>query len=963
MADGKFSLDDILSEYSSGGSGKKHDIDLDDILNSYGGSSGNADTGIKAREDKVTLHNTDIFTSVNSRFDDQSAVPEGNDKPAEISGDADAPEREKEIKPAPHKSPKTVKPVKAPKADPQDDFARKYDRLSEAVNSVKDSRPKAGPYVPEPKPDRSFSEKFEQTDLYGDKEEKRSTEEVKEDIKQSVRSIFGKKGKAPAGQQEAPVSKPEPPIQSAGETNKPQDDPYEKYSSIENKELDDILNEYSETEKNEVKKENSQNTMHKGITDFFTKLIPKADGDDAMGNTELLDGMMKAKRERISRTQHVSPIERKTISDIDLNLEDKIMSDTGAVQSDSELSELEKIKALKERRNKKIKDFVLVGDEEDVSGEETEEEEQPQVIEDFESFDDAPSIAHDIAQLKGSLIIRLIVLMICFATSAYIAIANDAQSLPIMDLLDKRAQTNTYLFVNAIIGLFAAFSSYTVISCGLSKIVSFKADCDSLCAVSIVTSIASAMIMFANTNLVRGSFVHIYIPVAIASLMFNTIGKLFIVSRTQRSFRFVSESGDKYAIFRVEDEETAQNFTRGALNDFPKLASMRKTEFLSEFLKTSYASDSTDRSCRIFTPVVLGAAAVIGIIAGILGRTEHGPSSVYIGISIFVGVVAICTGFTTMLIVNLPMLRSSKKNAEMQGVILGYDCIEEFSDTNSILIDAEQLFPQGSVKLSAIKVFSDTRIDEAIVEAASLTTQAGSILKNMFYDIIAGKTELLDPVESYIFEDSMGLCGWINNKRVLLGNRELMINHSIDGIPPVAKEKEYTENGRHAVYLSISGELSAMFLVEITPTMEICQALDELQRNNVYVMIRSVDSLVSISRLSELFDISPEYLKLIPFRVHEQFSEVTAYQVEQKASLACSGKFSAASSLILSCIRMKGTIGIGIGIHAVSILLGILICLVMVILNSFQELSASMAITYNFVFTVVLILFQMLRKN
>ena len=951
MADGKYSVDDILSEYSGdSGNESKPDIDIDDILGSYG-SNKTAEQDVQ--EDKVTLHNTDIFNRINAR-DENSDI-------SMKSGSAAVREDREEQKP------EAPKPV-SEKPSSEDAFARKYDRLSEAVTAVKERTP-AEQYVPEPKPDRSFSEKLEQTDLYGDKEETSDGEEVRTEIKQGLRSLFGKKGNK--AENVPPPSPPEPPIQSAAvESKTAAEDPFEKYSSIGEKNLDDILNEYSEKEKKAAKKENTQHTFHKGITDFFTKLIPKSDdGSEISGNTELLDGMMKAKRERISRTQHINPIERKSISDIDLNLEDKILHDTSNVPVDHEQSELEKIKALKERRNKKIKDFVLVGDEEYVSDEETSEDDQPKVIDDFESFEDAPSIAHDIAQLKGSLMLRLIVLIICFAASAYIAAANDiiavndTQALPIMDLLNKRSQTNTYLFVNAIIGIFAAFSSYTVISCGLSKIVSFKADCDSLCAVSIVSSIAASVIMFANTNLVRGRYVHVYIAVSIASLMFNTIGKLFIVTRTQKSFRFVSESGDKYAVFPIADEETAQNFTRGALSDFPKLVSMRKTEFLSEFLKTSYASDSTDHFCRIFTPIVLVAAVVIGIIAGILGRTEHGASSVYIGISVFVGVTAICTGFSMMLIVNLPMLRSAKKNAETQGVILGFDCIDEFSETNSILVDAEQLFPQGSVKLSAIKVFSDTRIDEAIVEAASLTTQAGSILKNMFYDIIAGKTELLNPVESYIFEDSMGLCGWINNKRVLLGNRELMVNHSIEGMPPIAKEKEYTENGRSAVYLSISGELSAMFLVEITPTMEIRQALNDLQKNEVYVMIRSVDSLVSISRLAELFDVSPEYLKLVPFRVHEQFNEITAYQAKQKATLACSGKFSAASSLILSCMRMKGTIGVGIGIQAVSMLLGILICLAMVVLRSFQELSATMAITYNIVFTTVLMLFQMMRRN
>lgn len=915
LADGKYSIDDILNEYSGNSdreNKKASDIDIDNILNNYGGKS-----------DKASYTNDGTADSPSPTYmrDSGNAAPE-NEQP--------------EI------------------ADDSDDFTKKYGKLSQTLNSVHEKKTVES-YTPEPKPDRSFSEKMEQADIYGDE-----AREDKEKEKEPKIGFFKREAHKKSEPKQTAVSPPEPPIQSAAESPKIVSDPFEKYSAIEEKNLDDILNEYSDKKKKSTK---TENTIHRGITDLFTKLIPKQDGDNSIsGNTELLDGMMKAKKERLSRTQHVAPIERTSILDIDLNLDDKIIQDTSQIPVDTEQHELDKISALKERRSKKIKDFILVGDEEDVSGEEVEDD-PPKVIDDFESFDDAASIAHDIGQLKGSLILRLVVLIVCFAASAYIAVANDMQNLPIMELLSKRTQTSSYLFVNAILGLLAAFSSYTVISCGLSKILSLKADCDSLCAVSTVTSIVTSMIMFANENLIKGSFVHIYIPVAIASLLFNTIGKLLIVSRTQRSFKFVSGSSEKYAIFPVTDEETAQNFTRGTLRDFPNLSAMRKTEFLSEFLKTSYANDSTDSFCRIFTPAVIAVAIVIAVIAGFVSNPKYDVSSIYIGISVFVGVISICTGFSMMLIVNVPMMRAEIKGAENQGVILGFDCIEEFAETNSVLVDANQLFPQGSVKLAAIKVFSDTRIDEAIVEAASLTTQAGSILKNMFYDIIAGKTELLNPVESYIFEDSMGLCGWINNKRVLLGNRELMVNHSIEGMPPLTKEKEYTENGRTAVYLSISGELSAMFLVEITPTLEIIQALQDLQKNDVYIMIRSVDSIVSINRLSELFEISPEYLKLIPFRVHEQFNSVTSYQVNQRATLACSGKFSAFASLILSCKHMKGTINVGIGIQAVSMLLGIIICLVMVILSSFQELSVSMFLAYNFIFTSVLLIFQLLRKN
>ena len=460
MADGKYSIDDILNEYS-GNSEKENkkasDIDIDNILNNYGEKS-----------DKASSR---------------------NDGAADIS----SPTYEQENK--------NVVSAQSENADDSDDFTKKYGKLTQTLNSVHEKNA-AESYIPEPKPSRSFSEKMEQADIYGDA----ARDEEKE--KEHKSGLFKREPHKKSEPKQTAASSSEPPIQSAAESPKAVSDPFEKYSAIEEKNLDEILNEYSDKKKKSVKLEN---TVHRGITDLFTRLIPKQDDSEkgVTGNTELLDGMMKAKKERLSRTQHVAPIERTSILDIDLNLDDKIIQDTSQISVDTEQHELDKISALKERRSKKIKDFILVGDEEDVSGEEVEDDNTTKVIDDFESFDDAASIAHDIAQLKGSLILRLVVLIVCFAASAYIAAANDTQSLPVMELLNKRTQTSSYLFVNAILGLLAAFSSYTVISCGLSKILSLKADCDSLCAISTVTSIVTSMIMFANENLIKGSFVHI----------------------------------------------------------------------------------------------------------------------------------------------------------------------------------------------------------------------------------------------------------------------------------------------------------------------------------------------------------------------------------------------------------------------------------------------------------------------
>lgn len=943
LADKRYSIDDILNEYNKNGhtgSLPENNADgfiLDDILQDFKGkaSSGSPADALSGQLDdiKISLQNTDLLPKADLLGNKEYSVNKQDSK-----------KRIEQQKPE-------ADNISVKLENKQDKFEQKYKSLSSASAKAKEyPADRMGDSISvkqKIKSERSFSDKFEIDNVYEDKES--SGDAIKK------AGLF-------TGKKEKTISGDNKPHEINSPDNK-KNDPFDKYSSVAEKSLDDILEEYSV---NKEKKYKNQNTHHKSLTDFFTRLIPKSETgeNEALGNTELIDSMIRMKKERQSRTSYVSPIERKSISDIDLHLDDKIIPNTAQIPITPEHNEIEKATALKERRNKKIKDFVLIGDEEEsFEDEPAEYDGQPKIIEDFDSFEDASSIANDIDQLKSSLAMRLFVLVICFAVSIYIAIANDTQALPIMELLNKRTQTNVFLFVNTVIGLLAAFSSYTVISCGLSKLISMKADCDSLSAVSTISSITLSMIMFANTNLIKGSLVHNYIPIAIASLLFNTAGKLLIVSRTQRSFTFVSGAGEKYAIFAVTDEEQAQNFTRGALRDFPSLASMKKTEFLAEFLKTSYSSDATDRFCRVFSPIVTVISLVIAAVAGVLGNIEFSGSGIYIGLSVFTACISICAGFSIMLVVNLPVSRASRKYAELQGVILGNDCIDEFADTNSILIDAKELFPHGSVSLSAIKVFSDTRIDEAIVEAASLTNHAGSILQNMFYDIIAGKTELLNPVESYIYEDSMGLCGWINNKRVLLGNRELMINHSIEGIPTEAKEKEYSENGRAAVYLSISGELSAMFIIDLLPSLEVKNALRNLQKNDIYIIIRSVDSIVTINRLSDMFDISPEIFKLIPFRLHQSFEDIVSYQPRQKATLACSGRFSVLSSLILSCKRIRGTISAGIGLQAVSMLLGILICLVMVIFKSFSELSVSMIASFCAFFTLALIALQSVRKS
>ena len=141
MSDGRYSVDDILNEYSDDESGKSagadSDINIDDLIGGF--ASGDMDS-VKNSVNEAAYRSEEAFGSY---FDE---LPEAHEACGGISGSINGINNKDS----------TV---------PDDSFSSKYDKLFSAVTAVKE-RENDVPYTPVPKPDRSFSEKFEEPDLY-----------------------------------------------------------------------------------------------------------------------------------------------------------------------------------------------------------------------------------------------------------------------------------------------------------------------------------------------------------------------------------------------------------------------------------------------------------------------------------------------------------------------------------------------------------------------------------------------------------------------------------------------------------------------------------------------------------------------------------------------------------------------------------------------------------------------------
>jgi hypothetical protein len=69
---------------------------------------------------------------------------------------------------------------------------------------------------------------------------------------------------------------------------------------------------------------------------------------------------------------------------------------------------------------------------------------------------------------------------------------------------------------------------------------------------------------------------------------------------------------------------------------------------------------------------------------------------------------------------------------------------ETFAEADSVLLDIDELFPNGSIVLHGIKTFAQGRIDEAILDAASVICSTRSTLSGIFINVVQGDRNLLN---------------------------------------------------------------------------------------------------------------------------------------------------------------------------------------------------------------------------
>lgn len=514
-----------------------------------------------------------------------------------------------------------------------------------------------------------------------------------------------------------------------------------------------------------------------------------------------------------------------------------------------------------------------------------------------------------------------------------------------------------YAVINFLLIGFSTFVNRVAIMSGLTPLAHFKGNSDTAVALAAVASVVQTVVSFFCLYGVTSFDINYYTVIVLAAFFANNLGKLLMVLRVKENFKFTAADGQRYAAKIYNNESVAAQMMSGTAVERPIIAYQHRTGFPSNFLKISYAPDPSEDLASKLAPATAVIAVVVALLYGIFFGSFSGA------VNAFALVCAVCIPVSTLLAVNIPMYDLCKKLLPTGAMLSGYPSVKQFCDSTAVMIDANELFPADSVFLDGIKTFEDYNIDESLLCGIAILKEAKNPIAKVFEKVVDETDGDLPEVESVLYEDELGLVGWVNGERILVGNRELMTKYSVE-TPSIEYEDKYIQSDKQVTYVARAGRLIAMFVTHYIADSILMPELHRAEANGISILVHSTDCNITNDLICSLYNVFYRTVKVLPTGLGTVLKECkSTFEETSRAYLITNGKTSAFLKAVSGSVHIKRNISLSIVIQLISVVLGVLLTATLALYAGVGVLGTLEVLIYSLFWGVATLVAPLIHKT
>ena len=511
--------------------------------------------------------------------------------------------------------------------------------------------------------------------------------------------------------------------------------------------------------------------------------------------------------------------------------------------------------------------------------------------------------------------------------------------LPAMAALDPDAAPAAFYGANLLLLAASLCVGFPVLRDGLNGLRG-RPSSETMPALAAVAALVQAVTAMLNANVYRGTTgISLLSGMAALGLFLALLGSRVMLAAVKGGYELVTNGVEFEGAYRAKDKDLLRALARDLEQKDPWVLLSRPMKEADGFVEQSLSERASERRARKVSYILLGVALLSGVLFLLAGAGWNKAAAAMAAV--------LCMGapLSSTLIAGGASLRLQRAAAAVGAVVPGWQAIEQLGGIDTLQIDADDLFTADSAQLEDIRIFKGGRIDRAILYAASVLNESHGTLKGLFRQIVEERTDILFPVKDLEQHHGLGFSAWCDNNRILIGTRRYLEQEGVP-LPDEEYEMQHSKNGElQILYLAVSGNLHAMFVLKYVGGRNVARGLAVLQKENIRLLVTCQDPSLTAHHITEAYRLPEGMITVLDqeqcnaIKAAPEDPEDTCCMIHLKAFASLTGGLQAAD-------QAQNAESSATTVQMVSVLFSIIIAALLTSAGSIWELSVATVLMY-----------------
>ena len=365
---------------------------------------------------------------------------------------------------------------------------------------------------------------------------------------------------------------------------------------------------------------------------------------------------------------------------------------------------------------------------------------------------------------------------------------------------------------------------------------------------------------------------------------------------------------------------------------------LRKEGEVSDFMDTYNKMPSPEVVQSVYAVLSLLICIGIAVFAGML----HGIS---MGVQILSTSLLVAVPASFFISISRPMAILEARLHMVGTVLCGWEGVKDLCGKAVFPISDLDLFPQGSTKLNGVKFYGSRNPDDVVSYTASVIHVAGGGLVPVFDQLLRSRNGTVYPVQDYRNYGDGGIGGEVDGLPVLVGTMAFLQDMGVE-IPEGTMVSQ-------AVYAAVDGELCAVYAISYAKMRSAAAGLVTLCGYRKLKPLKlSGDFMLTEDFLRSKFNVKTNRIAFPDRDTCQKLQQHPIDPDEPVLALTTREELVSAAYAITGSRALRQATKLGVVIHLIGGILGLVIMLVLGYLGSTELLTPANILLYQLVWAV-----------